>query len=60
MITATLKKVPGGYLLNGRLFLRDKLDTPFGRAAVKQAASELADRIDAELAERVYREVCGQ
>lgn len=51
MIEARFERVPGGYLLNGRLFLHD---LEFSQDAISHAVQDMADRIDAVLAAHVY------
>jgi len=58
VIEATLTSVPGGWLLNGRLFLADLCQTPEGRRAVRDLAAQLSDEIDRRVFEKVYAQVC--
>lgn len=56
MIEVRLEKVPGGYLLNGVFPLRDGLDSPEAREAVKVVARRWADDIDQRIADKIYAE----
>lgn len=59
-VEVRVEKVPGGYLLNGTMFLAELELSPEDIAEdIGRAAKQLADQIDAEIATRIYDEITG-